>query len=204
VELTDNITLGPGCSIDEGAVLGYVPGRKIADTALHLGPHGRVRSGSVIYAGSYLGKGLETGHGVVIREENTIGDYLYIWNNSTIDYGCVIGSYVKIHCSCYVAQYTTIEDDVFIAPGVTITNDLHPLCSRCMKGPTIKKGARIGAGAVLLPGITVGEGALVAAGAVVTRDVPPQMLAVGSPARAVKSVFDLKCKSGIRHAPYPE
>lgn len=204
MKLVDKIVLGKESIIDETAVVGYIPTRKIKDTSLTVGDYCHVRSASIIYGGSLIGEGLKTGHGVVIREENTIGKHLYLWNNSTIDYGCVVGDFVRIHCNVYVAQFTTIEDEVFIAPGVTMANDIHPLCSRCMKGPTIKKGARIGAGAILLPMVVIGEGSLIGAGAVVTRDIPPESVAVGNPARVVKSIHDLKCKSGLREAPYPE
>ena len=189
----DHILLGEGGQIDPGAVLGYRTGRRIDDVTLRIGPGARIRSGTVIYAGSSIGAWLETGHNVVIREENAIGDHLNIWNNSTIDYGCTIGNEVKIHCNVYVAQFTTLEDGVFLAPGVTIANDPHPICGLCMRGPTIKRGARIGVNVTLLPHITVGEGALVGAGSVVTRDIPPYAVAYGNPARPVRTVDELPC-----------
>ena len=190
-EVTSAIILGDGCMVDPRAVLGLVPGRKIADLTLNIGAGACVRSGTVIYAGSAIGAGLETGHNVVIREENYIGDGLNIWNNSVIDYGCSIGLNVRIHCNCYVAQFTTIEDDVFLAPGVIIANDPHPICGLCMVGPTIKRGARIGVNVTLLPQITIGEGALIGAGSVVTKDIPPFTVAYGNPARPMKRVEDL-------------
>ena len=193
LDLHDNILLGDGCEIDPGVLLGYPTGRRIDDVTLYIGPGARIRSGTVIYAGSSIGAGLETGHSVVIREENTIGDHLNIWNNSTIDYGCTIGNEVKIHCNVYVAQFTTLEDEVFLAPGVTIANDPHPICGLCMRGPTISRGARIGVNVTLLPQIVVGEGALVGAGSVVTRDIPPHTLAYGNPARPVRTVDELPC-----------
>jgi acetyltransferase-like isoleucine patch superfamily enzyme len=156
----------------------------------------------VIYAGSAIGAELETGHNVVIREENTIGDGLSIWNSSTIDYGCVIGDGVKIHCNVYVAQFTTLEDDVFLAPGVTIVNDPHPLCGLCMRGPTIKRGARIGGNVTLLSHITIGEGALIGAGSVVTNDIPAHSVAYGNPAHPVKSVDELTCPFELVERPY--
>jgi acetyltransferase-like isoleucine patch superfamily enzyme len=172
-------------------VIGEVPGRKIKDLTLTIGPHAIVRSFTVIYAGSTIGAHLETGHGVVIREENRIGDGFSIWNNSTIDYGCVIGNRVRVHNGVYVAQFTIIEDDVFLAPGVMIANDRHPICRECMKGPTIKRGARVGVNATLLPEVVIGEEALVGAGAVVTKDVPPRAVVVGNPARVVNTVDKL-------------
>src|SRR5213594_1785999 len=97
----------------------------------------------------------------------------------------------------YVAQFTILEDDVFLAPGVTIANDPHPICTKCMQGPTIKKGARIGVNVTLLPLITIGENALVGAGSVVTRDVPPGMVVAGSPARVIGPVDSVECPFGI-------
>ena len=122
-EVHDDVILAEPYEIDPGVILGYLTGRSIEDHSLQIGAGARLRSGTVIYGGSKIGKGLETGHGVVIREENLIGDHLSIWNNSTIDYGCVIGSRVRVHCNVYVAQFTTIEDGVFLAPGVQIAND---------------------------------------------------------------------------------
>lgn len=185
MKVAAEISLGAPSEVHPTAILGEIPGRHIPSLALTVGPNATVRAHSVIYAGSQIGSHLETGHGVVIREENRLGDHLSIWNNSTIDYGCVIGHRVRIHCNVYVAQFTVIEDDVFLAPGVMIANDRHPICKDCMRGPTIKRGARVGINATLLPEVVVGEEALVGAGAVVTRDVPAGAVVVGNPARVI-------------------
>jgi len=202
LELVDSVRLGEGHDVDPDVILGYLTGRRIDTVALTIGPGARIRSGTVIYAGSTIGAGLQTGHNVVIREENTIGDDLSIWNNSTIDYGCSIGNGVKIHCNVYVAQFTTIEDDVFLAPGVTVANDPHPVCGLCMRGPTIKRGARIGVNVTLLSHITIGEGALIGAGSVVTHDIPAFTVAYGNPARPIRSVEALPCPFDLVEHPY--
>jgi acetyltransferase-like isoleucine patch superfamily enzyme len=201
-EWPEHVVLGEGYAIDAGVILGYRTGRRIDDLVLRIGPQARVRSGTVIYAGSTIGAGLETGHNVVIREENCIGDDLNIWNNATIDYGCVIGHGVKIHCNVYVAQFTTLEDEVFLAPGVTIANDPHPECGLCMRGPTIQRGARVGANVTLLPHITIGARALIGAGSVVTHDIPAHSVAYGNPARPVKAVDALTCPFDLVERPY--
>jgi acetyltransferase-like isoleucine patch superfamily enzyme len=191
--------LGRGNLIDENVLLAVRPGRQIADLVLRIGRDAVVRSGSVLYAGSTIGDFFETGHNVIVREENQIGANVKIWNNTVIDYGCTIGDRVKIHSNCYVAQFTTIEDDVFLGPGVSLANDPHPGSAThlCMRGPTLKAGAQIGMNATILPFVTIGERALVGAGAVVTRDVPPGMVVVGNPARILKPVSELTCPLDI-------
>ncbi len=194
--------IGKGAQVDKTAILGHPTGRKIKAVSTTIGQGACIRSNTVIYLSTTIGNNLETGHNVIIREQNKIGDNLNIWNNSTVDYGCVIGSDVKIHNNVYVAQYTTIEDNVFLAPGVMIANDPHPVRTKCMKGPTIKKGARIGINATILPNVVIGRNSLVGAGSVVTKNVPDDAVVVGSPARIVAKIKELKCKAKIKDRAY--
>jgi acetyltransferase-like isoleucine patch superfamily enzyme len=198
------VRLGQGAVIEETAMVGYLPSRG-SEKILFVGPGAHIRSGSVIYGGSRIGCNLETGHNVVIREENNIGDNFRIWNNSVIDYGCTIGSNVKIHNKVYVGQYTVIEDDVFIAPGVTLANDIHPGCPdslKCMRGPCINKGAQIGINCSILPRVVIGEHSVIGAGSVVTRDIPAGVVAYGNPAQVICDIGNLKCTNGLRDRPY--
>jgi acetyltransferase-like isoleucine patch superfamily enzyme len=93
-----------------------------------------------------------------------------------------------------VTAYSVLEEDVFIAPGVTTTNDNFMGRTEArldqMRGPRIRRGARVGGAAVLLPGIEIGEEAFVGAGAVVTHDVPARAVVVGNPARQIREVSD--------------
>lgn len=205
-EINNTVRLGEGAIIDDGVTLGY-PANRCEEHLLTIGPEARIRSGTVIYSGSCIGKNLETGHNVVIREQNIIGDNLRIWGSSTIDYGCCIGNNVKIHNRVYVSQFTLLEDDVFVGPGVTLTNDIHPGCPdalECMEGPRVKKGAQIGANVCVLPRVVIGENSIIGAGSVVTKDIPPGMVAYGSPAQAVCEIGDLVCTTGLRDKPYDQ
>jgi acetyltransferase-like isoleucine patch superfamily enzyme len=183
----------PAAAADPDVIIGYPVSR--ADVGpLVLGPGAALRSGTVLYDGTTIGRGLQTGHGVVVREGCLIGDDVSIWSNSVVDYGCRIGDRVKIHCNCYVAQFTELENDVFLAPGVTIANDLYPGDQRSaelMAGPRVGAGAQIGVNVTILPFVRIGAGALIGAGSVVTRDIPPAVVAFGSPAVPRREVADL-------------
>ncbi|MBW3638386.1 MAG: N-acetyltransferase [Actinobacteria bacterium] len=177
---------------DDDVRVGYRADRPV-DEPLHLGPAARLRSGTVLYAGSRIGARFSTGHHVVIREQSTIGDDVSVWSNSVVDYGCRIGNRVKIHTGCYVAQFSEIEDDAFLAPGVCFANDLYPGCAEsadAMRGPSIGAGAQLGVNVTVLPYVRIGADAIIGAGSVVVHDVPPGVVAVGSPARATGSIPD--------------
>ncbi|MDP6669494.1 MAG: DapH/DapD/GlmU-related protein [Candidatus Krumholzibacteria bacterium] len=204
-EIPDHVSLGENCELDSTVLLGYRTGRKNVVLESSIGDESCIRSGSVLYQGITVGRGLQTGHNVVIREENQIGDHFQIWNNTVIDYGCKIGSGVKIHANCYVAQFTEIGNGVFMAPGVTIANDPHPGCpqsAECMKGPVIEDSVQIGVNVTILPMVKIGARSLVGSGAVVTRDVPPDSVVFGNPARVRGSVYDLDCPVNLRDRPY--
>ncbi len=190
---------------DPGVIVGYAPERKIDSQELFIGKEARLRSGTIVYGGSKIGDNLQTGHNVLIREQNEIGDNVSIWSNTVIDYGCRIGKNVRIHCNIYIPQFTTIEDDVFIAPGCTFANDVHPECPssrECMQGPILKKGAIVGVGVTIVPKVVIGEYSLIGSGSVVTRDVPPFGVVAGNPARVLRKTDELECKSGLRANPY--
>jgi acetyltransferase-like isoleucine patch superfamily enzyme len=127
-----------------------------------------------------------------IRERCTIGDDVVLGRGSFVENDTSVGALTKIQAHAYITAYSVLEDNVFIAPCVITTNDnfmgrtekRHEL----MRGPTIRRGARVGGGAVLLPGIEIGEEAFIGAGAVVVRDVEARALMVGNPARRLREV----------------
>jgi acetyltransferase-like isoleucine patch superfamily enzyme len=200
--ITKEVFIGKNCKIDPNVIIGYIPGRKIINYKTVIGDNAVLRSGTVIYAGCQIGKDFQTGHNVIIREENQIGDGVQIWANSVVDYGCKIGNNTRIHCNVYLAQFTKVEERVFIAPGVTTANDPHPICTLCMNGPTLRKGAKVGINVSIMPDIVIGENSLIGAGSVVIGDIPKNSVVAGNPARVIKAIKDLVCKKKIKKSVY--
>jgi acetyltransferase-like isoleucine patch superfamily enzyme len=150
-----------------------------------------IRTGSVIYAGAVLGDYVRTGHNVLIREQVKIGSHSMIGTGVTIDGDSVIGSKVSIQTNVYIPLRTKIEDNVFLGPHCILTNDKYTMRTPYeLQGPIIRRGASIGAGAVILPSIEVGAEAVVGAGAVVTKDVAPKTIVYGVPAKVYSTVPD--------------
>lgn len=127
----------------------------------------------------------------IILENAVIGENCNINCHTFIENDVVIGNRVTIKSGVYLWDGIKIEDDVFIGPNVTFTNDKYPRSKQYpeqFQRTLIKKGASIGAGAIILGGVTIGEKAMVAAGALVTKDVPPFTLVKGSPAKVVRNI----------------
>jgi len=141
-----------------------------------------IRSGTVIYETVTIGNKVKTGHHVLIREGSSIGEEALIGSSAKLDGTVKVGNRVKIQSNAYLPHLTVIEDDVFIAPNVCFTNDRYPQSKRLV-GVVVEKKAIVCANATLLGGVKVGRCAVVGAGAVVTKDVPPESVVIGNPAR---------------------
>lgn len=146
----------------------------------------------VLYNGCTINNSTLIADFASIREHVTIGKKTIIGRGVAIENYCSIGSNCKLETNAYITAYSTIEDYVFIAPNVITSNDAFAGRTKerfnCFKGVTVKKGARIGAGATILPNITLFEDAFVAAGSVVTRNVPKKKIIAGNPAKHLKDV----------------
>jgi acetyltransferase-like isoleucine patch superfamily enzyme len=151
------------------------------------------------------GKFCEIFDEVLIGAGTRIGNFVFIRDKTEIGSSCVIGSYVdiegevkignnsSIQSGCYLTRGVIIEDEVFLGPRVVTMNDKKMSYRRKSltynrQAPKVLHGARVGGGAVLLPGVTIGRNAFVGAGAVVTKDVPERGIVFGSPAKIVGEV----------------
>src|ERR687885_1726449 len=191
--------LGEGVRVLEYAVVGKQPSLSSRSTAkreplppAELGAGTIVSTGAVVFAGSRVGARVILGDQSCVRERVTIGDDVVVGRGSLVENDTTIGALTKIQAEAYITAYSTLEEEVFIAPCVVTTNDnfmgrterRHEL----VKGPTIRRRARVGGGAVLCPGVEIGEEAFVGAGAGVVKDVPPRVIVVGNPARVLREV----------------
>jgi acetyltransferase-like isoleucine patch superfamily enzyme len=191
--------LGKGVRVLENAVVGKQPVLSPRSTAkreslvpAEIGDGTIVSTGAIVFAGSRIGARVILGDQSCVRERVTIGDDVVLGRGSLIENDTTVGSMTKIQAEAYITAYSTLEEHVFVAPCVVTTNDNFMGRSErrhnLIAGPTIRRGARIGGGAVLCPGVEIGEEAFVGAGAVVTKDVPPRVIVVGNPARELRAV----------------
>lgn len=202
VVIRKGTTIGDNVRIDDNTIIGKYPMRaslsifkKESDLQLsptHIGDNCLIGASTVIYIGSNISNNVLVADLASIRENTSISEYTIIGRGVTIENFVKIGKRCKLESECYITAYSELEDYVFIAPGVVTSNDnfLGRTEERFkhFKGITVKKGARIGANAVILPGKTIGEDALIAAGSVVTKEVPPRKIVMGSPARIIREV----------------
>lgn len=199
VIIKEGSVIGNSVRIDDNSVIGKQPLRskrsifksdktyasaKIGDDCL-IGTH------AVVYVGTEIANNVLIADSAAVREEVKIGEYTIIGRSVTVENLTTIGKKCKLETNCYITAYSVIEDFCFIAPGVITTNDnfLGRTEERFkhFKGVTLRRGGRIGGGAIILPGIEIGEDAVVAAGSVVTRNIPPKGIYLGSPAKKFRN-----------------
>lgn len=200
VVLHEGAVVGDGVRIDGHASVGKQPMRAANSAATRadrqppaeVGDRCLIGTGAVVYAGCRLGTGVLVADGATVREDVVVGDYTIIGRGAAVENACRIGRYCKLETNAYLTAHSVLEDRVFLAPGVLTSNDSvmgRPAGRpRPFAGVTVRRGGRLGVGAVVLPGREVRADAVVAAGAVLTRDAEGGVVHVGVPARAVRPV----------------
>ena len=151
---------------------------------LRIGDYAIIRSGSVLYANTTIGHRFSCGHHVVIRAEVTIGDRCVVHHKCTLEGRIRIGNGVKVMAHVYIPSTTVIGNMVFIGPGTTFLNHKYPMRSDApVQGARIDDHVTIGGGVTICPGVCIDRNVFVGAGSVVNKDIPPNTLAYGVPAR---------------------
>lgn len=192
VTLGNNSFIGANCIIGE-YWMDFCVDQKKRSHPLIIGSDSLIRSGSIIYAGSTIGEGFQTGHQVTIREKTIIGNHVSVGTFSDIQGNCEIGNYVRMHSNVHIGQLSMVDDFVWIYPYVVLTNDPTPP-SDYFVGVHIHPFAIVATGSVVMPGIDIGQDSLVAAGCVVTKNVEPYSVVMGNPGKAKADVRDIKSK----------
>lgn len=188
-----NVKIGKNATIGDFVIIGMPPSDNQKLKTI-IGDNTQIRSHSVIYAGNIIGDNFQTGHGVNIRENNHIGNNVSIGTHSIIEHDIKIGDEVRIHGNVFICEYSKLADESWVGPSVNFVNAPHPKGKRIkeyLMGPTLKKGAKIGANSLLMPGVVIGEMAVVGAGSVVTKNIPKRTVVVGNPAKIIKSIDQL-------------
>jgi len=132
-------------------------------------------------------------YGCEIGDETKIGAFVEVQKHATIGKCCKISSHT------FICEGVKIEDNVFVGHGVTFINDSYPRATTAegqlqteadwkVERTLVRKGASIGSGATILSSISIGENAIVGAGSVVTKDVPPNTIVAGNPARVLRHI----------------
>ncbi|MBS1955734.1 MAG: hypothetical protein JST89_16240 [Cyanobacteria bacterium SZAS-4] len=206
----DNVTIEPGTIIYENVHIGanthigaqcilgerlggYKKGSDYVNPELRIGPDSVIRAGAILYAGSSMGRGFQTGNRCVIREGSHFGDNCSFGTLSQSDGTIKVGDNCRFHNNVFIATHTTVEDNVHFYPMSCTTDSLHPPCQIGREGPTIGAGSIIGAKVLLLPRVKIGKNCVIAGASVVTKDVPDGMVAAGSPAKVLKRREEVRC-----------
>jgi acetyltransferase-like isoleucine patch superfamily enzyme len=195
VVIHEGSVIGDDVRIDDQTVVGKQPMRSKRSIfkdekelpPTQIGNECLIGAGVVVYAGAEIANNVLIADTAAVRENVTVGEYTIIGRGATVENFTKIGKKCKLETGCYITAYSVVEDYCFIAPKVTTTNDnfLGRTEERFkhFKGVTVRRGGRIGGGAVILPGKEIGEDAVVAAGSVVTKNIPARQVWAGVPAR---------------------
>jgi len=197
------VKVGDSTFIGPNTVLGFPSKKELSEAVIqgkifHENPDrailiiGRgciIRAGVCLYSGVFVHDSVLFGHNTTIREDTVIGARTTIGTNVVVDGSCKIGEHVSVQTGAYVCPHSVIEDAVFLGPHVVLADDKY-VTQRKTKliGPTIRRGASVGANALLMPGVEIGAGAVIGAYSLVMHDVPPRTIYAGVPASRLKKV----------------
>ena len=195
VWIKKNTKIGAFCEIG-------LPTHLAKEEKLEIGEQSNIRSHSVIYVGSRLGNGLQTGHHVCIRENSEIAQGVQLGSRTDVQGDCSIGEYTKLHADVHVGKKSKIGSFVWLFPEVLLTNDPIPPSEKLL-GVIIEDYCVVASKVLIFPGVKIACNAVIGAGSVVKTDIPEWKLVTGNPAKAVCDVRILRMPENPKEKAYP-
>ena len=195
------VKIGKGTRIGSHCEIG-IQSELARSTELSIAENSIIRSHSVFYSGSSFGANLVTGHRVTIRENTKAGLNFQVGTLSDLQGDCEIGDYVRFHSNVHIGKGAKICNFVWIYPYVVLTNDPHPP-SETRNGVEVKDFAVIATMSTVLPGVIIHEGAFVGAHSLVNRNVLPDTLVAGVPAKLIGPTSMIKLSGSEGDPAYP-
>ena len=209
VIIYDNVEIGGNTVICNDCVIGEPLNDYYADEETYenprtiIGANSLIRSHTIIYADSVFGEGFQTGHRVTIREKTQMGVHCSVGTLCDLQGYSTFGNYTRLHSNVHIGQHSHIGSYCWIFPYTVFTNDPTPPSEICI-GPTVGDYSIIATNCVLLPGVKIGEHCLIGACSLVSKDIEDFKVAVGTPAKMVKDVREVKDrKTGEPYYPWP-
>lgn len=194
VVIYEGVFIGENVEIFPGAIIGKAPStcnvlsrQPHFNKTVEIGKDSSIGPNSIIYYDTIIGSQTLIGDAVIIREKSTIGNKCILGVKVSLNYNVSVGDETVIMASSHITGNSIIGKNVFVSVGVCTANDNNfgseGYSEQTIKGQVIGDHAKIGEGAILLPGIHIGELAVVAAGSVVTKDVMANFKVKGIPAK---------------------
>lgn len=191
-----NVHIGEGVIFHDWVVIGLPPkGTAPGELETIIGDGSVIRSNTVIYAGSRIGSGFQTGQRAILGPGLEIGTNCSVGNSSVLLGYSRFNDGAKVHGHSTIGTFSILQEKCWVGPYCLLDGNAQ-------KSPIIAAGAILGARVYVAPGVRVGERSLIAAGTILKQDVPPYRLVAGNPPRALKDTGRLTCPYELVDRPY--
>ena len=199
----DNVFIGDNLIIEPFAILG-IHDRFHPKSDLKIGKNAFIGSRCTIYSGVSIGDDFDLSDQSTVFTNNIIGNRVRIGPKAVIKNDCIIGNDVRINSQVFMER-VVLENNIFIGPNTVFSDDYHPPCPKskeCVPKTHVESFVSIGANVFIAPGIKIGHHTQIYGGSVVTKDIPPNSVVAGNPARVIKKFDELECPTGFYKKPF--
>jgi acetyltransferase-like isoleucine patch superfamily enzyme len=202
----DNVEIGDDSIITNDCIIGepcadYYWDKSYKNPKTTIGKKALVRSHTIIYAGVKTGIYFETGHRITIREQTLIGNHCKVGTLSDLQGYLEIGDYCRLHSNVHLCQFSKLGNYVFVYPFTVLGNDKHPP-TETVKGPELGDFSQIGVHTVIIGNVKIGINCVTGAQSTITQSFEENSLILGSPAKRISDVRELKSSDGNQLYPW--